>query len=251
MVDKQEISLIAAFILIIIVSYGVSNLIQSHRVIETQIYYNASATAPDISISTYSVILDENFESTITGSLPWGWEHSGDTQDQANVVYETENSWTKSLYLHEEGGDSQNSVVKISDLDGRNILLDFYYMVNGSTADRQVFQFYNEEGLPCMGMNTLINYSWRYRSPDVNTEGGVMWTNIPGLGMVEKGKQYHIHIYADYELQCVVYGVDGVYSDWLSSQRPWSTITAISFRGNMNYPSDAWYDDVIIIEYTR
>ena len=249
MVDRQELTLIAAFSLIIIISYGVSNLIQSHRVIETRIYYDESNTAP--SINTYSVILDENFESTITGSLPWGWEHSGDPQDQANVVYNSENSWTKSLYLHEEGGDSQNSKVKISHLNGRNILLDFYYMINGSSADRQVFQFFNEEGLQCVGMNTLINYSWRYRSPSIGTIGGGVWTDIPELGVVENGKQYHIQIYADYELQSVVYGVDGVYSDWLPSLRPWSTITAISFRGNLNYPSDAWYDNFSIIEYTR
>ena len=111
MADRQEIYLIAAFFGIIIISYGLSGLIQSHRVIETRIYYDVSTTAP--SISFYSVLLDEDFESTNTGSLPWGWDHSGDTQDQAKVIYDSEDSWTKSLYLHEEGGDLQNSILKM------------------------------------------------------------------------------------------------------------------------------------------
>ena len=153
------------------------------------------------------------------------------------------------MYIHEHGGDYNNSIVKIGDLEGKNILLDFYYKINGSYARRQVFQVYNEDDLQCVGMNTRVGDPWRYKTNMTGGKGTIPWLSIPGFDSVECGRWYHIQIFADCESQMVVYGVDGVYSEWLPSQRQWSTITAISFRGNLNYPADGWYDEVKIIEY--
>ena len=244
---KEETQLLAAFILIIIISYGISSYIQSHRVLQSQIIYNISNTPP--SISEYSVLLDENFEYTNNGSLPHRFVHSGDSHDQAYVVYDSTNRWTKSLYIHEHGGDYNNSIVKIGDLEGKNILLDFYYMINGSSADRHVFQFYNEDDEPCVGMNTRVGDPWRYKTNMTGGKGMIAWLSIPGFDLVECGRLYHIQIFADCESQMVVFGVDGIYSECLPSQRPWNTITSISFRGNLNYPADGWYDNVVVIEY--
>jgi hypothetical protein len=249
MMDKQDALLVSAFVAIIVISYGISSYIESNKIIASRHLFDGSTMSPDIDV--LYVILDESFDAVHTGSLPFRWEHTGNISDKAFVVYDSDGSFTKSLYLHEGGEDSKNSKVKITGLESRNLMLDFYYMINGSPAGRQVFQFYNEDDLQCVGMNTLIGYSWRYRGPDMMTKGGGIWTNIPGFGIVEPGRWYHIQIYADYELQRVAYGVDGVYSDWLPTLRQWSTITAISFRGNCNYPTDAWYDDVFILEYSR
>lgn len=87
------------------------------------------------------------------------------------------------------------------------------------------------------------------RSPEETALGTGVWKAMPVLGEVEADKWYHVEIKADYETQMVMYGVDGVYSDWLPSQSHWEVITGISFRGNNNYPADAWYDEIQVLEY--
>ena len=234
--NRDSVQLYIAIIFIILISYGITNYIQSYRVYTPRIY-------------EYRVILSENFESTGDDSLPLDFIHSGNSKDEAYVTTEIAMTGRKSLYIHEHGGDDKNSLVKIYDIDAKNIILDFYYMINGYSACRQVFQFYNEDDEPCVGMNTRIGDPWRYKTSVTGSKGTIPWLSIPEFDSVECDRWYHIQIYVDYESQMVVYRVDGAYSEWLPSQRPWSQITAISFRGNLNYPSDAWYDDIHVIEY--
>ncbi|MBD3205084.1 hypothetical protein GF319_01920 [Candidatus Bathyarchaeota archaeon] len=215
--------------------------------IQVETFDSTSYNPPSINEST--AILFENFEGIVDGSLPTEFLHSGEVNDTAYVVYDPVTTQSKSMFLHEHGGDKRNSIVKIENIESGNMVIDFYYKVNGANASRQVFQLYNEEGLRCVGMNTLIGYYWRYRSPEETATGFGVWKAMPSLGKVEADKWYHIEIFTDYETQMVMYGVDGVYSEWLPSQSNWEVITGISFRGNYNYPADAWYDELQVSEY--
>jgi hypothetical protein len=246
-VPKYKEAILLISLLVIVISYIGSYQVQSNQLIQAETFGNSSDNSLNINEST--AILLENFEGIVDGSLPTEFLHSGEVNDTAYVVYDPVTTQGKSMFLHEYGGDKANSIVKIVNIESGNMLIDFYYKVNGSTASRQVFQLYNEEGLRCVGMNTLIGYYWRYRSPEENSLGFGVWKDMPSLGEVEADKWYHVEIITDYETQMVMYGVDGVYSEWLAPQSNWEAITGISFRGNYNYPADAWYDELQVLEY--
>ena len=243
---RDRIPQLTFTILLIVIIYGISNYDPSTEPIEARYYYT-ELQIQDLEIT--AIILEENFETHPLESLPNTLKHSGGPKDTAFIVFDPLNESSKVLYIHEEGEDQNNSLVIITDIQARYLGLSFDFMINGSQYDRHVFQLYNEDDQRCVGMNTRIGNPWRYRDPGTSGKGGGGWTSIPGFSSVEAGRWYRVEIFVDYGRQSVMFGVDGVYSDWLPSQRPWRNITGVGFRGNLNFPADGWYDNLQITEF--
>lgn len=190
-----------------------------------------------------SYIMDEGFEKTSIGARPIGWSPLGSSFDTVNVQDNHSYSPTKSLKLHENGGDGNHCEITITGVNAtRNLLLDMRFMISGEPGGLAVFKLRNEEGKGIVSINCRSDDRWGYFSP-----GG--WRAIANLPTPVAGKWYRVQILADRELQKARIIVDGYDSGWLESRRSWESIKEIGFRGNDNFPADSWYDDIKIIQY--
>ena len=194
----------------------------------------------------------EDFDTTEIGGLPEGWlQIQGTHMDVAAVMDDESHSSPNSLKVHEEGGDGDNCKVSLTGLEiNESFALEMMFQVRGSPADRGVFHFLNEDDEECISINCLIDFRWGNREKGFDlgweTLENDSWREFTYLPAPESGVWYNVTITGWREEQKVRLTVDDVNSEWMSVQREWSTITAVSFRGNYNYAGDSWYDNIKI-----
>jgi hypothetical protein len=206
-----------------------------------------SPTTHDIIVEDkveWEFIWFDDFENEIIGEVPAGWNKIGGTlEDTIQVSDDHSYLGIKSLKLHEHGGDSENCRVESDRFDGcSSLIFGTWFRIKGSYEDRAAIKLKDENRQSTVSINCIIDRYWGYLSEDG-------WLKIDGSPKPRINTWYHVKIVADGDLDRFKVIIDDFESDWLIGVSTWVTLNYIEFRGNSNYPSDSWYDNVVIVNY--
>ena len=157
---------------------------------------------------------------------------SGDAQPYQGIA---------SLGIHEDGDDSENCRAETDGFQGySSFILEASLLIDGGSESRAAIKLKNENQQHTISITCIIDGYWAYLSADG-------WIEINGLPNPNNMTWYQMKIIGDGELDQFKVSIDDSESDWIPSEKSWETIDYVEFRGNANYPSDAWLENVAIV----
>lgn len=181
----------------------------------------------------------DDFEDTTIGGLPDAWYKIGGTaEDTVQVENNQAYQSRKSLMLH-ENGDSKNCRVETRIRCYSDLIFETWFRIYGSNGSRAAIKLKNEHNQSTISITCIIGDNWKYLS-----SGG--WIKIDSSPRPVANRWYHVKIVVDGEVDSFKVYIDQFESDWIYSLEPWDTIDSLEFRGNSHYPSDSWYDNIVI-----